>query len=277
MRWKMIVGALCALTAGEAAGHGPQIQITGETGRIMTRRLIQDGPYSESLTAATSVYVMPLREFVGVWYSRPNEALVLGQPEFFSGPGFAYGYGYDPLTPGSAPFTEGAKFQLGFTAGLKRWDGAAFVDAGPAAMESFLGGNPNAPTGVARTSDAGPFASLAIPAGAGTISFTSDGDETHNTVRHRLLGDGSLPASASQDGVYLVSLQLSITSNDKTPSDSFYFVLHKNAAGEADAAAASLGFAPELVQRVPEPSAACLTALAILAGLGRMRQRRFGS
>src|SRR5262245_17149292 len=153
MRWQLVAVTLCALATGEAAAHGPQIQITGETGKIMTRRLHLDGPYSDSLTAPTAVYVMPLREFVGVWYSRPNEKLLLGQPEFFSGPGLAYGYGYDPLTPGSAPFTEGAKFELGFTAGLKRWDGTAFVDAGPAEMEAFTGGNPNSPTGVARTTD----------------------------------------------------------------------------------------------------------------------------
>ena len=95
-----LIAAAVALTTQFASAHGPQIQITGESGQIATRRLLPDGPYSTTLTAETSVYVMPLREHLGVWYSRPNGAIhpVLQTPEFFSGPGIAYGYGYDSAT-----------------------------------------------------------------------------------------------------------------------------------------------------------------------------------
>lgn len=278
MRLKFVVLILCAAGATKSSAHGPQIQLTGESGKITTRRLILDGPYSDSLTPVTSVYVMPLKEYLGAWYPRPNDSLLPGDiPEFFSGPGFAYGYGFDSATPAVTPFTAGAKFGLTYTAGLKRWNGSSFADAGATELVAFTGGNPEAPTATAKTSDTGPFASLAVPAGAGTISFTAEGDEVHSTVRYRLLGDGTLATAPSADGVYLLGLQLSISSGDKTPSDPFYYVLTKNAsAGDVSAAVASLGFAPNLVQTiVPEPGSASLTLLGVsVLGATRRRLRR---
>jgi hypothetical protein len=259
----LLIAVLSALFAEVALAHGPQIQITGDTGKIVTRELLLDSPYT-ALTSEKSAYVMPLRENLGAWYARPNGTLTMdGLPEFFSGPGLAYGYGYDPLTPTITPFTVGAKFNLAFTAGLKRWDGAAFVDAGATQLEAFTGGNPNTPSGVARTSDAGPFASLPIPGGAGTIAFAVDEQDAHSTARYRLLGDGASPTSASPDGVYLLGLQLSISPGDKAPSAPFFFVLHKNAAADVATAVASLNIDPARVQViVPEPCSVLLSCLA---------------
>ena len=49
-----------SLMAGErlARAHGPQIQVTSDAGKIVTRRLINDRPYGTALTPATSVYVI---------------------------------------------------------------------------------------------------------------------------------------------------------------------------------------------------------------------------
>jgi hypothetical protein len=268
--------ALVVVAPCSAVAHGPQIQITGDTGKIVTRRLLGDGPYSNNLTAPTSVYVMPLKEDLGVWYARPNGTLNMdGTPEFFSGPGFVYGYGYDPLNPSVTPFTVGAKFNLRFVDGLKKWNGATFFDAGVTAFEAFTGGNPNAPSGTLSTSNISPFASLPVPGGAGTIGFAAEEEEAHSSVRYRMLGDGVSPTSPLPGGVYLASLQLLISSNDKAPSDPFYFVLNKNAAADVPAAIESLNFAPSLVQFVvPEPSAAALAgaAVAMFAAIGGRRK-----
>jgi hypothetical protein len=253
-----------------AWAHGPQIQITGEGGKIVTRELILDGPYSDSLTDVKSVYVMPVRENVGVWYSRPNGEIdpALHVPAFFSGPGIAYGYGFDLSHPSSAAFTPGSEFSLNFTAGPRRWDGAAFVDPGPVQVEAFRG-SIGAPTATAHTSDAAPFASLPF----GAVNYGTDGDEVHVTSRFRLLGDGVSPAVESPDGVYLLSLQLENTRT--AASDPFYFVLNKNQPRTTvDAAVASLNIATPLVQFVPEPGAVGLSIFGLAAAvLARPRRR----
>ncbi len=97
---KSIVLACGALAAASVArAHGPQIQTTAAAGKIVTRELIQDGPYSGSLTNPKSVYVMPMAEYLGMTQSHPNDdRLPDNNFEFPSGPGFAYGYGYDATT-----------------------------------------------------------------------------------------------------------------------------------------------------------------------------------
>jgi hypothetical protein len=277
MRWFVVVFLLLAIAAGQALAHGPQIQATLDGGKVVTRRLLGDGPYSTSLTAPTSVYVMGLNQYLGVWLSHPNDELLPGDiPEFPSGPGFAYGYGFDAGT-NPAPFSVGSQLVLGFTAGLKAWNGAAFVDAGATELEAFRGSGVNLV--VARTSDAGPHANIKFPSvisPATGITFAGDGNEVHTSVSYRMLGDGSSTASALADGIYLASLQLGSTDASLATSEPFYFVLTKNAASaEVQAATAALGVDPGRVQFVPEPTTLALDAcgFAVAARFARRQAR----
>src|SRR5687767_3677202 len=109
-----------ALALSAARAHGPQIQITIDNSKIVTRELILDGPYSSSLTAPKLVYVMPLLEFGGRWYSRPNNtpsATIPGTPAFPSGPGLAYGY--DLANGGPQAFAEGSVLSVYLTGFLQ--------------------------------------------------------------------------------------------------------------------------------------------------------------
>lgn len=273
----LAVGACAALVVSTAAAHGPQIQITNDNNKITTRALVLDGPYSTSLTSPKSVYVMPASQFSGVWYSQPNGAIdpILLQPSFPSGPGFAYGY--DLADGGPQAFEAGSVISLSFTAGLKRWDGAAFVDAGGTELKAFRGSDPAINTPAANfavTTDVGSFDSLSLAAVA--AGYGSDGAEVHSSLRFALLGDGTSPTSASPDGVYLVGLQVSSSQVGTTPSDPYYFVLNKNTDWSTiSAAVGSLGIAASLQQWVvPEPGicASLLVGLVALCGL-RTRSR----
>lgn len=269
-----------ALVGLPALAHGPQIQITRDvSGKIITRKIVDDENYHTELTTPTSVYVMPLSQYLGVWRAQPdNSKLPNGDPVYVGWPGFAYGYGYDATT-NPQPFPVGSKFILGFTEGLQSWDGSMFDDAGATELEAYRGPSV-APTALAKTSDSGPFQNLMFPSGAG-ISFTAEGNETHNTVHYRMLGNGSSITSSLDDGIYLVGFQLSSTaSSSVTPSDAFYFVLHKNAQPTAIAdAVESLGFAPSAVQVIPEPGTGMLAVIGVTGFCGwtsvaRRRNRR---
>ncbi len=273
MRARMFVLTVCAVAAVSSAdAHGPQIQTTLTEGKIVTRKIVDDDSYNSALTDPKSVYVMPLTQYLGVWRAQPDNALLPdGTPEFVGWPGFAYGFGYDADT-NPAPFPVGSKFVLGFTAGLESWDGAAFADAGITEAEAFRGSSAT-PTALARSSDIGPFQNLMFPGGSG-VSFASEGADVHNTVNYRMLGDGVSPASPLDDGIYLLSFQLSSTDSSVAASDPFYFVLHKNPATGAIARAVdSLGVDPSLVQVVPEPAAWLLVVIGCGA-LGRIRCRQ---
>jgi hypothetical protein len=237
--------------------HGPQIQITGDTGKIVTREIILDDPYSTSLTDPKSVYVIPVAQLNGVWYSQPNSDIdpILMQVEFPSGPGLAYGY--DRVGGGPQVFAAGSTLSENFTAGLKLWNGSAFVDPGTEQIGAFPGSQ-TAPADQAITSDSGPFTGITFPAMAASYD-----EDDHFEARFRLLGDGVNPLNPSQDGVYLLSLQVTSTQGGLAPSDPFYFVLGKNATDEAvidavNALTTDHGIAPSLVQYVPEPGALTL-------------------
>ena len=137
------VGLACA---SAAFAHGPQIQITNDGGKIVTRELFVEQPYDQVLSSPKSVYVIPLSPSAVAggteWYARPNQSVTagLGLPTYVSGPGIAYGYGstYNAATnTGTTTFPVGSHFTLGLTDGLKRWNGSAFVDPGAEQLQAF--------------------------------------------------------------------------------------------------------------------------------------------
>ncbi|QDU91568.1 hypothetical protein Pla175_49970 [Pirellulimonas nuda] len=252
---------LVGLPVAGVCAHGPQIQVTQEGGKVVTRSLIGDGPYSDSATPERSVYVMPLAPHNGAWYARPNPGLVPDPlnpgsfaPHYYSGPGFAPGYG--------ATFDTGSVLSVGFTTGLQKWDGAAFVDAGDAQLRGFQGSNPAAPSAAMFTQDGAPsLAMLSVPVSADP--------ETHGTIRYSLEGD------AAPLGIYLASLSLATSQSGVGASDAYHFVLFRGVGqAELGAAVASLGYAPALVQVVPEPAAGACLAVAALSAVGLLRRRR---
>jgi len=269
MRVRLFLLSVCAaLSATAASAHGPQIQITNDNNKIVTRALHKDGDYSLALTAPKSVYVMPVVANSGVWYSKPNDAIdpITLLPAFPSGPGLAYGY--DLADGGPQAFAADSVLSVGLLDGLKIWNGSTFVDAGATQLKAFRGSNANVTTpdaNFAVTSDVGPFDSLSLAPVA--ANHGSEGAEVHGSFRWALLGDGASPTSNNSDGVYLLKLQVSSTQVGLAPSDPYYFVLSKNPKpGYLTAAINSLGFASPLVQVVPEPATAILLAMA-LAGL----------
>jgi hypothetical protein len=268
-----------ALAGSSAYGHGPQIQITIDSDQIVTRKLILEEPYADALTAPKSVYVMPMKEFNDVWYSRPNDApnaILPGQPAYFSGPGFAYGF--DLADGGPQEFEQDSVLSVKFTDGLKLWDGTAFNDPGSTELKAFSGSSIDGATNFAITTDGGASTSVTVTSVAD--GYGSEGENAHATIRYGLLGDGSSSTSTSPNGVYLASLQLSSTQDGLAPSDEFLFVLAKNVPYATTlAAVASLGFAPSKVQwLVPEPGtwgllAAGSISLALMRRGCRWRKR----
>ena len=238
-------GALCLAAAG-ASAHGPQIQIDVENGQIVTRRLFPDGRYEPADTPVQRVYPMPLAQRAlgdanDGWYAQPNAAFPL------SGPGIATWQG---------GFATGSIISLTFADGLKLWNGSAFVDPGAEQVDAYRGA---ARTTGAISSDAGPF---------NAFSFTAiaNSDDEHKSAFLRLLGDGVSPNMPSDDGIYLVSLQLTTNEAGVAASDPYYLLLNKNASAASEAAALDYVNA----NLAPEPS---LWVLAI-GGLVVMRGRR---
>ena len=270
MRMRSLI-ALLALTACVVQptwAHGPQIQITVDNNKLVTRELKLDGSYSTELSSHKMVYVMPVQPLGSVWYSRPNGEIdpITLLPAFPSGPGVAYGY--DLANGGPQDFEAGGIFSIGFTDGLKLWNGAAFGDAGATQLKAFRGSNAEISTPAANfaiTSDSGPFDDLSLP--AVVADYGSEGAEVHNSIRYALLGDGVSSTSASPDGVYLLSLRLSSTQAGLNPSEPYYFVLNKNAPYAALLAAVnSLNVAGGQVQwLVPEPGSILLASISAWA------------
>jgi hypothetical protein len=259
MRALMIALAVsAALVATAARAHGPQIQLTRDGNKITTRRLLREEPYSTRLTPPTTIYVIPLLETQGVWYSRPNNtpsATLPGLPEYVSGPGIAYGY--DQIDGGPRAFGSGQHFELNLIDGLKSWNGMTFVDPGAEQIEAFRStGTP------AVTSDS---LTLASPATLvyGNVSATYN-PMAHSGASFRLLGDGINPTVEGNDGIYLLSMNYASSEPGLEASEPFHFVLHKNAlASDIASAVTSLGFASFSVQYVPEPSTAVFTAIGL--------------
>ncbi len=269
---------LAFAAASPVFAHGPQIQITIDNNKVVTRELHFDGPYSTALTPAKSVYVMPLREFGGVWYSRPNEepsATLPGVPRFPSGPGMAYGY--DLADGGPQAFAPGSTISMTFIDGLERWNGVAFEDAGAAQLKAFRGNDVNItspPGNFTISSDDSPHFAMSLP--PVEAGYGAEAAEVHNSLRYAMLGDGLSPTSVSPYGIYIARMVISSSDRDVLNSDPYMFVLAKNATtADLVAAVQSLGVAPNLVQWVvPEPTGLALVEFALFAGL-TCRPRRF--
>jgi hypothetical protein len=278
-------GFACAIffVAGSVFAHGPQLQVTADNGKIMTRSILND--VYEPLTSPKSVYVMEVLPYRGVWYARPetqlnppDHATAPGQPTYYSGPGLAYGLGHT--------FAEGSSFSINFLTGLQLWNGANFGDAGSAELQYYRGGSIGGdgqlinPTASVVTSDGSASPLLTFAAiGAGY------NEEAHSTARLRFLGDGTTTpagsgpqtgtvASEPADGVYLASLVLSSSDSTLAASDPYYFVMHKGVPwSEVTAAVGSLGVPSFAVQvlGVPEPSALLLAATTAVGFAARRR------
>jgi hypothetical protein len=243
---RVVSGAVLCVAAAGAYAHGPQIQIDVENGQIVTRRLFPDGRYEPADTPIQRVYAMPMAQRAlgdanDGWYAQPNAAFPL------SGPGIATWQG---------GFATGSVVSLTFADGLKIWDGAGFVDPGAGQVDVYRGA---ARTAGAISSDAGPF---------NAFSFTAiaNSDDEHKSAFLRLLGDGVSPNTASDDGVYLVSLRLTTNQAGVAASEPYYLVLNKNGSPAMEAAAVEYVNA----NIVPEPS----VMIVALGGLLAPRRRR---
>lgn len=261
MRSPVLKAVACLVAIGvcsPAWGHGPQIQLTAEAGKIVTRQVLVDEYVP--LSPATSIYVLPVAKVSNRWLVQPPGTTS-------SGPGIAPGVGF--VDTASHPFKSGA-YAMSVVDGLKRWDGANFVDAGATQLELYktVDGVPT----TASTTDAVPFASIAF-----TLDVTSD--EAHTGMGYRFLGDGVSNTSPLQDGVYLLSLKVSAVG--LADSEPFYFVLPKGvsstAAGSvALAFALQRGIAADAIQAmtvVPEPTCWALATLGV-GGCATIRRRQ---
>ena len=257
---------VAALFCSMAEAHGPQIQITNDNNKITTRRLVRDGPYSNSLTPTTSVYVMPLLPFDSVWYSRPNNEVdpITQLPAFPSGPGLAYGY--DLADGGTQAFAAESILSIGFTDGFKLWDGAAFVDAGATQLKAFRGSNPNIASSAGelrRHVRQRTIRQHIAPGSCGWLWLRRSGGAQFHQVR--IVGR-RLVAHKQQSGrrLHAQPSTLQHTGWPVAVRPLLLRVAQECITSAIADAVQSLGFASSAVQYVPEPSS--LILLAVGAG-----------
>ncbi len=258
MRTKFVLAAVCVAIGSQVFAHGPAIQTTVDSGKIITRQVLIDT--YEPLTTPISVYVAPVNWVADIDFGPSWRATPEANPANPFGPGIAYGLGST-----FAPST----ITLSLVDELRVWDGSAFVSAGTTELTTLRTSNPNANAlttgskGVSGSADTS--VEFAIAAGYNSSA--------HSQMTYVLLGDGITTSAPVADGVYLAQLQLSSSDPLVSPSDPFFYVLNKGPATQLMSAIGSLGFAPSAVQylAIPEPSALVLAALGMVAASRRTR------
>jgi len=266
------IGVLAAV-ASSATAHGPQIQITSDNNKIVTRQLQPGNSYSSTngLTTPASVYVLPVKSVL--FNGNPIARVQPIDIEVF-GPGFTYGYDQSVPMPGPLKFTAGLELHV---EGLQIWNGTSFVDTG--AGKEQLGIRQSSSNVLADTHKTVMGGNVDVPI---PISAPYPAD-AHSSVRYQLLGDGLSETTASRDGIYLVTLELSGTQTTPSllPSDTFYYILSKNVdynaltnavssfAAKQNIAANRVQYAPGVI---PEPSAIVLAGIGIIAATIRLRR-----
>ncbi|MDB5328185.1 MAG: hypothetical protein JWM57_3754 [Phycisphaerales bacterium] len=240
--------------ASTVMAHGPVVQISVENNKIVTRGLVFDTANYGDVNPVQYSYVVPLvQRSLGDandgWYAQFNST---NSEAAYLGPGIKYG---------SAGFNSGVTITETIADGLKLWDGTSFTDPGNEQVQG-LRGSIGAPSATLASMDGGVGGSFSLTTPA-TITATS-----HSQVYWRLLGDGLTSASASDDGVYLLTLKLTTSQAGVAASAPYYLLLSKNASAEAQAAGQNF----VNTTLVPEPAFAGVAAMLSTGLLGRRRR-----
>lgn len=236
------------LTLGSAFAHGPQIQITSDGGKIVTRQILV-GDYTTP-TPEASAYVMPVGLVQDLDFGPSWRPLAVSPAAPF-GPGLAYGL--------DATFPTDSTLTVSFVEELTVWDGAAFVSAGEVELAALRTSNPNAGSLTGNAAVSG-----GVDASAEIAIGSTYGPNAHASITYALLGDGMSPAVEAADGIYRATLRVSSSDSSIAASEPYYLILNKGPAGQLVSAVSSLGIDPSSVQflAIPEPSTLLIATLA---------------
>ena len=195
--YAFVLAMFAALAAATAFAHGPQIQITNDGGKIVTRQLIADGPYSNSLTPPKSVYVMPLLPIQQcvVFAAEQRDRSDSGRAGVSVGAGFCV---WIRLADGGPAVRNRQRSFAGVYRWFEAMERIGVCRCRATQLKAFRGSNANIaspPENFATTSDSGPFDSLDLPTVA--ANYGAEGAEVHTSLRFALLGDGTDPLSVS--------------------------------------------------------------------------------
>jgi hypothetical protein len=247
-----------------------------DNNKIVTRNVLLDGPYNTfpaPPSPPTTVYVMPLAPistFGGTSYwLQPNPDVEFAA----TGTGLAWSYGWTYDTGPHVTFPEGSHFVESMIGGLKKYNGAAFVDApGGAQLEAHKSATNFAVSGPGAHSIS--LKDLVAPTSPMDTTHLDD----HTAVQWQLLGDGIVPDATHPpafvaDGTYMIQLGLSLAGQPAgssiEDSDPYYFVMYKGVSADEALAAATLAFPGAAIQVVPEPAMLGGVAMGLVALIRR--------